>query len=94
MLTYQFSSLPVAEKYLHAGSAVGKHRVQCHSANPQLAGFTSAPLGVEPDSEEQLLQRAEHVFQTTVTLHTMPLGNLTRMTKTEGEQIASFTGRG
>ncbi len=53
-------------------------------------GFTSALLGVELDSEEQLLQRAERVYQTVDRLRIMPLGNVTQMTESERGRIAAW----
>jgi uncharacterized membrane protein len=52
---------------------------RCHAITPSLEGFTSAPLGVELDSREKLLQHAERVYQAVVITRTMPLANLTQM---------------
>lgn len=62
----------------------------CHASNPSIEGFTSAPLGVELDSPEKLLQNAERVYQTTVVTRAMPLGNLTQMTDAERRLIARW----
>jgi uncharacterized membrane protein len=64
--------------------------ITCHAPVPEFAAFTSAPLGVELDSQEKLLQHAERVYQTVVILRTMPLGNHTRITDTERYQIATW----
>jgi len=69
---------------------VQKRCIKCHAPVPDFAGFTSAPLGVELDSEEKLIQHAERVYQTVVILRTMPLANLTQITDTERQQIASW----
>jgi len=73
-----------------AYAIVQQRCVQCHTANPRFAGFTSPPLGVELDSEEKLLQSAERVYQTVAITRTMPLGNLTRISGDEREQIAAW----
>ncbi len=73
-----------------AYAIVQRRCAQCHSKTPQFEGFTSAPLGVELDSEEQLLQRAERVYQTVDRLRIMPLGNVTQMTVNERQQIAAW----
>ena len=66
-----------------------------HAPVPDFEGFTSAPLGVELDSQEKLLQHANRVFQTVVVTRTMPLANLTRITDSERQQIARwFNSRG
>jgi len=64
--------------------------VNCHAPVPQFEGFSSAPLGVELDSQDKLEQHAERVYQTVVTLRTMPLGNLTGITGSERNQIANW----
>jgi uncharacterized membrane protein len=63
---------------------------QCHSAAPSFQGFTSAPLGIELDSQEKLLQHAEKVYQAVVLTRTMPLANLTQMTDRERSLVASW----
>jgi len=64
--------------------------IKCHAPVPDFEGFTSAPLGVELDSPEKLLQHAERIYQTVIILRTMPLANLTRITDTERTLIARW----
>jgi len=64
--------------------------IKCHAPVPDFEAFTSAPLGVELDNEQKLLQHAGRVYQTVVTQRTMPLGNLTQITDTERHKIASW----
>ncbi len=82
-------SVPVVETS-EAYAIIQKRCITCHSPTPQFAGFSSAPLGVELDSEEKLLKHAERINQTVTILRTMPLGNLTQMTGTERQKIASW----
>ena len=63
---------------------------RCHASVPSFEGFASAPLGVELDSPEKLLQHAERVYQTVAVTRTMPLANLTQMTDTERDLIATW----
>lgn len=71
--------------------AIAQQRcIKCHAPVPQFEGFTAAPLGVELDSEEKLLRHARRVYQTVVILRTMPLGNLTQITETERDRIATW----
>jgi uncharacterized membrane protein len=62
----------------------------CHAATPTVAGFASAPLAVELDSRERLLEQAERVYRAVVVDRTMPLGNTTGMTEEERLLIASW----
>lgn len=62
----------------------------CHAALPSFQGFTSAPLGIELDSQDKLLQHAGQVFQAVVLTRTMPLANLTQMTDEERSLVASW----
>jgi len=66
--------------------------VTCHALTPDFEGFAEAPLGVELDGEQKLLRYADRVYQTVVIAHTMPLGNLTRMTAAERQLIADWYG--
>lgn len=78
--------VPTSEIYL----VIEKRCSQCHSATPNFQGFTSAPLDIELDSQEKLLQNAEQVYQAVVLTRTMPLANLTQMTETERNLVASW----
>jgi len=80
------TAVETAEVY----AIVQQRCVQCHTAAPQFAGFTSAPLGVVLDSEEKLLLSAGRVYETVVVLRTMPPGNLSQITETERKLIATW----
>ena len=62
----------------------------CHARVPAFEGFTSAPLGVELDSSQKLIQHAQMIYQTVVISRVMPLGNLTQMTDAERQRVASW----
>ncbi len=64
--------------------------IKCHAPVPEFEGFTSAPLGVELDTQQKLLQHAERVYQTVVITRTMPLGNLTQITDSERHLVAGW----
>jgi uncharacterized membrane protein len=64
--------------------------INCHARVPEFKAFNSAPMGLELDNPEKLLQHAERVYQTVVILRTMPMGNLTRLTDSERDQIAAW----
>lgn len=81
--TTQSTAVSSSEIY----AIVEQRCVNCHAKTPEFAGFTSAPLGIELDSEEKLVQHAERVYQTVVILRSMPLGNLTQLTEAERQQF-------
>lgn len=86
----QTGAPPVTVDTSEAFAIIQQRCVKCHAPAPQFEGFTSAPLGVELDSQEKLLKHAEGIYQTVVILRTMPLGNLTQITDTERDQLATW----
>ena len=60
----------------------------CHSAHPTL--MAAAPAGVLLDTREEVTRNAQRLYQQAVALKAMPLGNVTRMTDGEREQIAAW----
>ena len=64
--------------------------IKCHAPVPDFEGFTSAPLGVELDTQQKLLRHAERVYQTVVITRTMPLANLTQITDSERHLVAGW----
>ncbi len=64
--------------------------IKCHAPVPDFEGFTSAPLGVELDTQQKLLLHAERVYQTVVITRTMPLANLTQITDSERHLVAGW----
>jgi uncharacterized membrane protein len=60
----------------------------CHSAHPTLMG--SAPAGVMFDTPQEISTNAQRLYQQAVVLKAMPLGNVTKMTPDEREQIAAW----
>jgi len=64
--------------------------IKCHAPVPDFEGFTSAPLGIELDTQQKLLQHAERVYQTVVIARTMPLANLTQITDSERHLVAGW----
>jgi len=71
-------------------SIVQRHCVKCHASTPESESYTSAPLGVELDSEEKLIHYAARVYRAAVITRTMPLGNHTQMTDAERTKIANW----
>ena len=63
---------------------------KCHAPQPSFQGLENAPLGVELDSYQKLLQHAERVYQSVSITRAMPLANLTQMTDAERQLIARW----
>lgn len=62
---------------------IAKRCVSCHSATPTHNAFPVAPAGVMLDSDQQIIAEASRIYQQTVVLKVMPIGNLTQMTADE-----------
>jgi len=62
----------------------------CHSSAPVHPAFPVAPLGVMFDSESQIVNEAERIYQQTVVTRVMPIGNLTAMTDEERQVIDAW----
>lgn len=63
--------------------------VQCHAANPVMAGFSAPPAGIRLDTTEQIVAHAARI-KLTVANRYMPLGNVTQMTDDERDIIAGW----
>jgi uncharacterized membrane protein len=86
-----------------AGSAVSFARIQpivrerctyCHSADPRSSRFTSAPMGVELDTPQQIAAQAPLIEALAVQSHTMPLNNATHMTERERQLLGAWIAQG
>lgn len=62
----------------------------CHSATPEHPAFPAAPLGVMFDSDQQIVNEAERIYQQTVVMRVMPIGNLTAMTDAERDLVGQW----
>ena len=62
----------------------------CHSDKPTQPGFATAPAGVMLHTPELLRQHAAKVYQQTVQMKSMPIGNLTNMTDEERALVAQW----
>ncbi len=85
---YQASGSATVVQTSEIYAIVEQRCIRCHARVPSFEGFTGAPLGVELDSPQKLIQHAERVYQTVVITRLMPLANLTQMTDTERHLIA------
>ena len=62
----------------------------CHSSTPTFAGFVSPPKGIVYDSQSDVINQAEMIYQQAVVLQAMPIGNLTGLTDSEREMLGSW----
>ena len=62
----------------------------CHAAAPTQPGFASAPAGVMLENAAQIRQGAAKIYEQSVQLKAMPIGNLTNMTDAERAQVAAW----
>mgnify|MGYP001828925798 CR=1 FL=1 len=62
----------------------------CHAATPSHLSFPVAPLGIMLDTDEQIVNDADRIYQQTVLTRVMPIGNLTGMTDEERQVIDAW----
>ena len=62
----------------------------CHSSAPVHPAFPVAPLGIEFDTDEQIVNDADRIYQQTVATRVMPIGNLTAMTEEERQILDAW----
>ncbi|MDH3589003.1 MAG: urate hydroxylase PuuD, partial [Gammaproteobacteria bacterium] len=64
--------------------------VTCHAASPAHTAFAAAPAGVMLESVAQIRSESGRIYQQTVVLRAMPIGNLTQITEAERAVIAHW----
>jgi len=62
----------------------------CHSASPTHVAFPAAPAGVMLDNDQQIIAEANRIYQQTVVLRVMPIGNLTKISEDERSLIGAW----
>ena len=71
---------------VQAMAIVEQRCVSCHAVSPSNAGFATAPAGIVLESAEQALAMKDKMIPALQTGY-MPLGNLTKMTDQERQQL-------
>ena len=71
---------------VQAMAIVEQRCVSCHAVSPSNAGFATAPAGIILESAEQALAMKDKMIPALQTGY-MPLGNLTKMTDQERQQL-------
>ena len=64
--------------------------VSCHAAAPTQPGFAAAPAGIMLHNATSVRQNAAKIYEQSVQLKAMPIGNLTNMTDAERAQVAAW----
>jgi uncharacterized membrane protein len=73
---------------------IAQRCLTCHSAQPSQPGFPVAPAGVMFDQPDQIVARAQQIYQQAVVSKRMPLGNLTNMTQDERDLLGAWVQQG
>ena len=66
----------------------------CHSLHPTQAGFTAPPAGIAFDTPAQIHELAGQIRLLAVATTTMPLGNVTNMTRVERDLLGQWIASG
>ncbi len=69
---------------------IEKHCISCHSATPTSKIFASAPKGMMFDSYDSIKLNAQLIEAQAVNSQIMPLGNTTKMTDTERNELGAW----
>jgi len=69
---------------------INKHCTACHARTPTQLGFSAAPNGLVLETADQIQQRLNDILQRTVLTESMPLGNLSGMTKEERQTLGNW----
>jgi uncharacterized membrane protein len=80
--------------FAQAQAVIRQRCLPCHSATPTEPGFTSAPNGVMFDTSDQIVSRAQDIYQQAVVTRTMPFGNLTNITQDERDLLGAWVQEG
>jgi uncharacterized membrane protein len=84
------SSLAASVTYGEAQAVIARRCQPCHSATPTQPGFTQAPNGVTFDTPDQIVSRAQQIYQQAVVTKNMPLGNLTGISQDERDVLGAW----
>lgn len=80
--------------FAEAQAVIARRCLPCHSAQPTQPGFAEAPNGVMFDTPDQIVARAQQIYQQAVVTKNMPLGNLTGITQDERDVLGAWVQQG
>ena len=84
------AALDPAAQFAAVQQIMTQRCVSCHSAAPTQPGFSAAPAGVMLHDAALIRQNAAKIYEQSVQLKAMPIGNLTNMTDAERAQVAAW----
>jgi uncharacterized membrane protein len=90
-------NVPAAQttvSFTQAQAVIAQRCLPCHSAQPIQPGYPQAPNGVMFDTSEQIVGRAQQIYQQAVVTKNMPFGNLTNITQAERDVLAGWVQQG
>jgi uncharacterized membrane protein len=88
------TSASPAVTFSQAQAVIALRCLPCHSVQPTQPGFPQAPNGVTFDTPDQIVGRAQQIYQRAVVTRTMPLANLTNMTQEERDLVGAWAQEG
>lgn len=80
---------PVA-RFAAVQAIITQRCVSCHADKPTQPGFVTAPAGIMLHEPDLIRQNAAKIYEQSVQLKAMPIGNLTNMTDAERMLIAAW----
>lgn len=80
--------------FSQAQAVISRRCQPCHSSQPTQANFPEAPNGVMFDTPDEIVGRAQQIYQQAVVTQNMPFGNLTNMTQAERDLLAAWVQEG
>jgi uncharacterized membrane protein len=76
--------------FAQVNAVIQQRCVPCHSQHPTEQGFNEAPMGIEFDTRAEIERSADRIKEQAVDTHSMPLGNVTKMTQAERDLLARW----
>ena len=84
------SAADPAAQFAAVQQIIAQRCVSCHAAAPIQPGFAAAPAGIMLHDAASIRQNAAKIYEQSVQLKAMPIGNLTNMTDAERAQVAAW----
>jgi uncharacterized membrane protein len=86
------STLPAGPsvKFAEVQGIIAQRCHTCHAARPSFTGFVQPPKNVMFDTPAQIVTQAPLIYAQAVTSRAMPLGNITQISDTERQTLATW----
>jgi uncharacterized membrane protein len=93
-LAPQKTAIPAAQNSAISSQVAQKIIIEkcagCHMEKPTYPGFAAPPKNILLDTPERIAQNAQAIYQQTVVLKAMPIGNLTNISEDERAKIGAW----